>query len=127
MADIQKDDEINCITGQIISACFEVSNTLGAGFLESVYARALEHELNLRKISHMCEVSLEVGYKGSSVGRYIADLIVCDQVIVELKAIDNLTSSHIGQVLNYLRAADKKFGLLINFGTPRIQIKRVVI
>jgi len=127
MTGVQLTTEINSITGEIISACFEVSNTLGAGFLENVYSRALAHELCMRNVPYTREVSVDVEYKEVCVGRYVADLIVCDQVVVELKAISNLSSTHVGQVLNYLRATNLKWGLLINFGTPKIQIRRVVI
>ncbi|MEQ8708595.1 MAG: GxxExxY protein [Rhodospirillales bacterium] len=115
------------LTGKILGAAFEVSNHLGAGFLERVYHNALLLELQQRRIDTRSEVPLVVSYKGQSVGQYYADIIVAGRVIVEIKAIDTLTRSHVGQVLNYLRATGLGVGLLMNFGCPRLQYQRVVI
>ncbi len=93
------------LTNRVIGAIFEVSNTLGAGFLEKVYQRALLHELRLRGIRAAAEVSFAVTYKAQSVGEYFADILVEDVLVVELKCAERLSNEHIAQCLNYLRAS----------------------
>jgi GxxExxY protein len=111
----------------IIKACFEVHNVLGAGFLEPVYQEALQNELSLMGIPFEREKRLNVFYKGIRLTKfYIADFVCFDNIILEIKATDGLIDEHIAQVLNYLKATDYKLGILINFGTSRVQIKRVV-
>ena len=120
-------EEIEKITEGIIGAAFEVSRVLGHGFLEAVYRKALVHELNLRGLSVEEELPLEVRYKDALIGTYYCDILVNKIVIVELKAIDQLTPSHIGQVLNYLKASGLKVGLLLNFGKPKLAYRRVLL
>lgn len=112
-------------TNKIIGAAIEVSNVLGAGFLEAVYRKALMKELRLRGMRAEEEVRYSIRYKGDEIGTYIADLLVESAVIVELKAIEALDRSHVGQVLNYLRASGLAVGLLFNFGKPKLEMKRV--
>lgn len=112
---------------QVIAAAFAVSNALGHGFLEVVYRNALVEELVARDIHGIIEKSYPVHYRGKVVGRYTADLVVEDAVIVELKAIEALAKVHHIQVLNYLKASGLPVGLLFNFGLPKIQIKRVLL
>jgi len=118
--------ELNQITERIIGAAYEVSNTLGCGFLEKVYENALVKELKLSNIFVEQQKNISVFYKGENVGDYFADLFVEEEVLVELKAVKQLTEIHEAQLINYLKATNKKVGLLINFGTPKIQIKRFV-
>src|ERR1700733_6436556 len=98
-------DEHGCLTENVLGAVFEVSNTLGAGFLEKVYERALLRELGLRGIRAAAQTSLTVTYKGHKVGEYVADLLVEDVLLVELKCVDRLANEHIAQCLNYLKAS----------------------
>jgi len=119
----QKD--INKITEKIIGCSYTVSNVLGCGFLEKVYENALAHELKKSGFKVLQQHEITVFYDGIEVGKYIADLFVEDSVIVEIKAISALDSSQIAQCLNYLKATNVKVGLLINFGKPRIEVKRV--
>jgi GxxExxY protein len=114
------------LTGRILGAAFEVSNTLGAGFLEKVYARALMHELKLRGMRAVPEVSFSVAYKGQRVGQYFADSVVEDVVVVELKCVEHLSAEHMAQCLNYLRASGKELCLLLNFQRPTVEWKRIV-
>ncbi len=114
------------LTGRILGAAFEVSNSLGAGFLEKVYARALLHELRLRGIRAVPEVSFTVTYKGHRVGEYFADILVEDVVVIELKCVEHLATEHMAQCLNYLRASGKELCLLLNFQKPTMEWKRVV-
>jgi GxxExxY protein len=111
---------------QIMAAVFEVHNTLGFGFLEKVYERALLKELCLRKIPVEAQKEIEVFYKGDEIGTYFADLVVNNEILLELKAVETLSNIHKAQVLNYLKATDLKLGLLINFGRERVQYERLV-
>jgi GxxExxY protein len=113
---------------EIIGACFEVHNQLGPGFLEAVYQEALIYELGYRQIPFIKEKRLDVFYKGLKLEKfYIADFVCFDKIILEIKANDGLVDEHIAQVLNYLRATNYRLGLLINFGTPKVQIKRIIL
>lgn len=113
------------ITEKIIGTAYKVANTLGAGFLEKVYENALAIELKKSGLSVKQQYSLPVYYEDELVGNYFADLFVEDSVIVELKAVRELVSEFSAQVINYLKAARIKTGLLINFGKPKIEIKRL--
>jgi len=119
--------ELNDITYQINGAAFEVSSILGPGFLEKVYENALLVELRKRNLKAENQVPLTVWYKESKVGDYIADLVVEDQVIVELKTVDQLERIHEAQILCYLKATNLKVGLLINFKKPKVEIKRMIL
>lgn len=96
---------MNLLTERVLGAVFEVSNTLGAGFLEKVYERALLRELVLRGIRATPQASFAVIYKGQYIGEYFADLLVEDILVVELKCVDRLANEHTAQCLNYLRAS----------------------
>ncbi|HTX39304.1 MAG TPA: GxxExxY protein [Bryobacteraceae bacterium] len=114
------------LTERVLGAVFEVSNTLGAGFLEKVYERALLKELGLRGIRARAQASIPVMYKGQYVGEYFADLLVEDVLVVELKCVDRLSNEHIAQCVNYLRASGRHVCLLINFQKSKVEWKRVV-
>ena len=112
---------------KIIGACLEVHNELGPGFLEPVYQEALEVELTNQNIPFLREVPLPIKYKESVLNKsYIADFILFEKIILELKALDTLSTVHESQVLNYLKATGFKLGLLVNFGQPKLQYKRLV-
>ena len=112
---------------EVMAAAFEVQNTLGAGFLEKVYENSLLVELNKRGIKSEKQKEISVSYKDVPVGNYFADLLVNGELIVELKSTDGLTRVHEAQVLNYLKATGVKLGLLINFGKPKLEYKRLVL
>lgn len=112
---------------QIRAAVFEVYRVLGGGFLEKVYERALLKELFLRGLSARSQVPLAVQYKGDTVGEYMADIVVEDRILLELKAQTDLTDVHAAQLINYLRASGKRVGLLVNFTTPKAMIKRFLV
>ncbi|MGD0499932.1 MAG: GxxExxY protein [Bryobacteraceae bacterium] len=118
---------LDSLSEKALGAAFEVSNTLGAGFLEKVYERALLRELRLRGIAASSQVPFSVMYKDQCVGEYCADLIVEDTLIVELKCADRLTNDHLAQCLNYLRASGRNLCLLINFQKPTLEWRRVVL
>lgn len=114
------------ITETILSCAFEVSNTLGCGFVEKVYERALAHELRGRGLKVKPQASLRVPYKGTIVGEYLADLLVEDRVVVELKCAEKLAPEHLAQCINYLKAAGLQIALLLNFQHSKVQWKRIV-
>jgi GxxExxY protein len=114
------------LTEQVLSAALEVSNTVGAGFLEKVYERALLRELGLRGVGVTAQTSLPVTYKGRCVGEYFADLLVEDVLVIELKCVDRLAGEHVAQCLNYLRASGRTLCLLINFQKSKVEWKRIV-
>jgi GxxExxY protein len=115
------------LTETVIGSAFEISKVLGAGFLEKVYERALIRELMLRGISAKAQVSFPVCYKGQYIGEYVADLVVEEKLIVELKCVDRLGNDHLAQCINYLKASRLPVALLINFQRPRVEWKRVLL
>ena len=117
---------LNELSRKIIGSAFEVSNVLGAGFLEKVYENALNRELNLKGLKTQQQASLKVYYKDELVGDYFADILVENEIIVELKAVKEFDEIHIAQCLNYLKITGLKLCLLINFSKPKVEIKRIV-
>jgi GxxExxY protein len=117
---------MNQLIERVIGAIYEVANTLGAGFLEKVYERALSLELRLRGIKAEAQVAVRVLYKGEAIGDYYVDLLVEGRLVVELKCVDSLTNEHLAQTLNYLRATDHRIALLVNFQHPKVEWRRVV-
>ena len=115
------------LTEAVIGSAFEVANGLGAGFLEKVYERALIRELALRGVSAKAQVSFPVCYKGQYVGEYVADLLVGERLMVELKCVDRFASEHLAQCINYWKASGLRVALLINFQKPRVDWKRVLL
>jgi GxxExxY protein len=99
---------------------------LGCGFLEKVYERALLGELAGRGLSARSSVVFPVLYKGQPVGDYIADLVVENQLIVELKCVEQFSNEHMAQCINYLRASRMRIALLINFQHPKVTWKRII-
>ncbi|MEM9346370.1 MAG: GxxExxY protein [Planctomycetota bacterium] len=112
------------LTGRIIACAYAVHNSLGSGFLESVYQKALTIELAKQGLSGVMEKKVPVYYEGSLVGDFRADLIVEDRVVIEIKAVDKIVPAHEVQLVNYLVATNTPIGLLINFGTQSVEIKR---
>jgi GxxExxY protein len=118
--------ELNQITEKVIGCAYSVSNGLGSGFLEKVYENALAHEIRKAGLHVAQSEPLTVRYDGVVVGEYEADLFVEGCVIVELKAVQGLDDVHLAQCLNYLKATGLQICLLINFGKPKLEIRRVV-
>lgn len=114
--------DVNLITQKIIGCAYDVSNTLGTGFVEKVYENALVHRI--RKSTGLAvaqQYPIKVVYDGIVVGEFLADLLVDERVLVELKS----TNDHTAQALNYLRATGMEICLLINFGRTKVEIKRL--
>lgn len=114
------------ITEKIIGCAYQVANFPGAGFLEKVYENALAIELRKAKLEFEQQKPIRILYDGKNVGDYFVDLLVESGVVVELKAKKTLEEIHMAQCLNYLKGTQLKVCLLMNFGPPRIQIKRIV-
>lgn len=109
---------------QIVQCAYNVRTKLSAGFLESVYLNALLIELHDNGLKAEKEVPITVHYNNHIVGEFRADIIVEKTVVVELKAVQQLTTAHEAQLVNYLTATNIEHGLLINFGSEKIEIKR---
>lgn len=119
--------DVNVITQKVIGCAYDVSNTLGTGFVEKVYENALAHQI--RKDTGFVVAQqhpIKVVYDGAVVGEFFADMLVENRVLVELKAVSGLTQDHFAQALNYLRATGFEVCLLINFGRPKVEIKRLL-
>ena len=114
------------MTEKVIGCAYTVSNVLGCGFLEKVYENALAHELRKAGLRVRQQHGITVNYDGVAVGDYAADLLVEDVLVVELKATKSLDDVHLAQCLNYLKATGLNLCLLLNFGRPRLEVKRVV-
>lgn len=112
------------LTEKIIGCAMEVHRRLGPGYLESVYEKALMIELKLAGLSCLNQVPLNVNYRGEAVGEFVADIVVEERVIIELKACQAIHQRHEAQVVNYLVATGYDIGLLMNFGSDSLQFKR---
>ena len=119
--------EHDSLSEAVIGCAFTVANTLGPGFLEKVYENALVHELRKAKVEVEQQSRMKVRYDGIEVGEYIADLVVAMTLVVELKACKSLDDIHVAQCLNYLKATGLRICLLMSFGTPKIQVRRLAL
>jgi len=115
------------LTHKIIGAAMEVHTILGPGFLEVVYEEALAHEFDLRGIVYERQKSFQVAYKAISAGVYRPDFVIEGKVIVDTKAIKHLTEIEEAQIINYLKVTGLRVGLVINFGSLRLEYKRRVL
>jgi GxxExxY protein len=120
-----EDISVDKITEKIIASAFKVSNRLGIGFVEKVYENAYAHQMRQDGLKVIQQYPIKVEYDGVLVGEFIADMLVEDRILVELKAVSELTSEHLAQALNYLRATGLEACLLINFGKSRLQIRHL--
>ena len=120
-------DTDNELTQKVIGAIIEVSNKLGAGFLEKVYERALLKELQIRGLRAVVQAASAVNYKGDCVGEYFADSLGEDSLVLELKCVEHLGNEHLAQCLNYLKASGLPLCLLINFQKAKAEWKRVIL
>lgn len=115
------------LTGRIIGVAIQVHKKLGPGFVEKIYQRSLARALKKAGFSFEREKKIKVEYDGGSVGFQVLDFIVEGRVLVELKAVGEINKAHVGQMISYLKASDKKVGLVLNFGSGVLGIKRVVL
>jgi len=116
--------DVNAITEKVIGCAYQVSNTLGIGFVEKVYENALTHLIRKSGLQLVQQYPIKVEFDGIVVGEFVADLLVENRVLVELKAVSMLKDEHMALALNYLRATGVEICLLINFGTSKVEIKR---
>ena len=121
-----RDMEFSALTKAIIGCAYQVFNTMGFGFLESVYQKCLLLELRRAGLRAESEKPITVRYAGEVVGDFFADVVVEDTIILELKSVRRLAQAHEVQLVNYLVATGKPVGLLVNFGEHRVDIKRKV-
>ncbi len=113
------------LTRAIIEAIIKVHQTLGPGFLESIYRNALILELAARGLSAESEHQIAIYYEGKPVGRHVLDIVVNEAVILELKAVEELCPAHYAQLRSYLKASKIRTGLLVNFGSEKADFRRV--
>jgi len=118
--------EFEELTEQIIGCAFRVYNRMGFGFLESVYEKCMMIELERNGLRAMAQQPIKAEYEGVVVGDFVADIVVDDTVIVELKSVRRLSQAHEAQLVNYLVATGKPVGLLLNFGEEKVEVKRKV-
>lgn len=114
------------LTNAIIGAAFEVHNELGGGLHEALYERALAIELQARGMRVETQVRGTMTYKGESIGQFAADMMVDGLVVVELKSAEAIVEAHVRQVANYARVLGLKVGLILNFGPPRVGVRRIL-
>ncbi len=113
---------------KIIGCCMEVHKALGKGFNEIVYKEALEIEFKRRNLFYSKEKKFQIMYKEALLSRYyIADFVIFDKIILEIKAIEALTNSEIKQTLNYLAVSNLRLGILVNFGSDTLTYKRIIL
>lgn len=122
----ERRSELDGITEKIIGCAYTVGSELGPGFLEKVYENALAHELQKAGLNTKQQHGIQVTYDGVIIGEFAADVFVEECVLLELKTAKALDEAHMAQCLNYLKATGLQVCLLINFGTPKVQIKRIV-
>ena len=119
-------NERESVFEKAIGCAYEVSNILGAGFLEKVYERALLKELATAGLKAQAQVRFPVMYKNHCVGEYLSDIVVESEIVVERKCVESFTDVHLAQCINYLKATNLKLALLINFQKPKVEWKRIV-
>jgi GxxExxY protein len=112
---------------KIVELSLEVHNELGCGFLEKVYENALMILFDREKIPARQQTPADVHFQGKVIGQYFADILVDNKLILEIKTVDVIANIHIAQVLNYLRATGLKLGMILNFGKPSFEYKRLVL
>lgn len=122
---IKEEYKYSELTSRIIGCAMEVHKSLGNGFQEVIYQRALAIEMNHQSIVFSREHEMNIYYKGENIGTRRVDFFVEEKIMVELKAIVQLEDVHLAQAINYLEAYDMEVGLLINFGSKSLEIKRV--
>jgi len=119
-------EEINGLSNRIIGYGIKIHKALGPGFIEKIYSKAFAYELEKDKIKFTREKPIKVKYEGLLLGEHRLDFLIEDEVILELKAVYEINNFHIAQILSYLKATDKKLGLILNFSRSKLEIKRTV-
>jgi GxxExxY protein len=118
--------QINELSSKIIGYGIKIHKALGPGFIERIYSKAFAYELEKDKIKFTREKAIRVKYEGLLLGEHRLDFLIDDEIILELKAVYEINNFHIAQMLSYLKATDKKLGLILNFSKSKLEIKRIV-
>ena len=126
MTQIRYQDKLNAISKKIIGLAFKVHNKLGPGFIERIYSEALALEFKNKEILFEQEKIIKVNYNGKEIGAQRIDFLIEKEIILEIKATESIGGIYMAQILSYLKALDRKLGLILNFGNTRINIKRIV-
>ena len=119
-------EHIDRLSNKIIGTAIEVHRNLKAGFNEKIYQKAMQEQMRQSGVKFETEKTIKVTYKDKPIGSQRIDFIVEDEIILELKSADKIGGVHIAQILSYLKALDKKLGLILNFGEAKLGIKRVI-
>jgi GxxExxY protein len=119
-------EQVNELSNKLIGCAIRVHRTLGPGFIEKIYGRALSYEFDKNKIKFIPEKSIKVKYENILLGQHRLDFLVEDEIILETKAVYEINNFHMAQMVSYLKATNKKLGLILNFSRSTLQIKRVV-
>jgi len=112
---------------EIVGASIEVWKTLGFGFLESVYESSLLYELRQRGLQAERQVPIDVVYKGQNVGKFFADILVNQSIVLELKTGEEISQAHMSQAMHYLRATGLRLAIILNFSPSRMEFKRIIV
>lgn len=122
-------EDLNKTTEKIIGCAIEVHRALGPGLLESIYEKALCYEFTINNITYQNQTIVPIIYKETTLGNHVIDILVENEIIVEIKAVERMNPLYEAQLLSYLRLCDKKLGLLINFNVPYLRegIKRMIL
>lgn len=118
-------EQINELSNKIIGNAIKVHKSLGPGFIEKMYAKALAYELEKNRINFTQEKPIKIKYEGVLLGEHRLDFLIENELILEIKAVYEINNFHVAQMLSYLKAIDKKLGLILNFSRSRLQIKRI--
>jgi GxxExxY protein len=121
-----KAEQINDLSNKIIGLAIKVHKALGPGFVEKIYGKALVHEFRNNGIKFSQEKLIKIKYDGLLLGEHRLDFLIEEEIILEIKAVYEINNFHMAQTLSYLKAADKKLGLILNFSRSKLEIKRVV-
>lgn len=119
-------EQLDNLAKKIIGIAIEIHKNLGSGFAEKIYVKALIHDLKEKDIQHSTERIFPVRYKDLLLGNQRIDLLIENELIIEIKVVPKIQRIHLAQLLSYLKISNKKLGLVLNFGTPQLEIKRVV-
>ena len=119
-------EELNKLSNEIIGIAIEVHKNLGPGFVEKIYEEALVYEFKKKEIKFKRQYQVQVEYKGLNLGKQRIDFLINNNIILELKSVCGIIEVHRAQILSYLKTADKRLGLILNFAKPKLEIKRVV-
>lgn len=117
--------QINELSHRVLGAAIKVHKALGPGFTERIYANAVAYEFEEQQVQFTREHVIKVKYEGKSVGDHRLDFLIEDELVLEIKSVYEINNFHMAQILSYLRATNKKLGLILNFSRPKLQIKRV--